>query len=107
MNDILTEHKLLILKTANNKLNHRDQLANAACGLAGEAGEVVDLIKKHLFQEKSLDLGRVKEEMGDVMWYLSYLSMILGVDLNSVVQQNIEKLTNRYPNGFRPREEVK
>lgn len=107
MNDILTEHKLLVLRTANSKLSHRDQLANAACGLAGEAGEVVDLLKKHLFQEKSLDIGEVKKEMGDVMWYLSYLSLILGVDLNSVVQGNIEKLTARYPDGFRPRGEVK
>lgn len=105
--DILTEHKLSVLKTANSKLNHQQQLANAAIGLCGEAGEVADLLKKHLFQERSLDIGKVKEEMGDVVWYLSYLSLALGIDMNSVIQGNMEKLMARYPDGFRPRGEVK
>lgn len=106
MNDILTEHKLLVMRTANTGLGYRDKLANAACGLAGEAGEVVDLLKKHLFQERSLDLGEVKAELGDVMWYVSYLCLTLGLDLNSVIQGNIEKLGARYPQGYRPRGEV-
>lgn len=107
MNDILTEHKLLVLKTANSKLTHQQQLANAAIGLCGEAGEVADLLKKHLFQEKSLDISDLKKEMGDVMWYMSYLALVVGVDLNSVIQGNIDKLMARYPNGFRPRDEIK
>lgn len=106
MNDILTEHKMFVMKTANHKLTHQEHLGNAACGLAGEAGEVVDIIKKHLYQEKSLDLGDLKKEMGDVLWYMSYLALTLGVDLNSVIQGNIEKLTARYPNGFVPRDQV-
>ncbi len=72
----------------------------AALGLAGETGEVVDLIKKHQCQGHDLDVSGLIEEMGDVLWYLSEMADYLGVSLDDVAAGNVKKLRIRYPNGF-------
>jgi NTP pyrophosphatase (non-canonical NTP hydrolase) len=81
----------------------RDQLLNVgALGLAGEGGEIIDLIKKHLFHGKPLDHDKAVEELGDVLWYVQCLAEALDVGLAEVAQKNADKLKKRYPNGFRP-----
>ena len=79
-----------------------DKLINGCMGLAGECGEVCDLVKKFAFQGHALDRDKVIEELGDVLWYCAELAEGLGIDLGSVAQRNIEKLFNRYPYGFEP-----
>lgn len=69
-------------------------------GLAGEAGEVCDLIKKHLGHGHELDKEKVKLELGDVLWYVAGLAHVLGFSLSEVAAANILKLKRRYPNGF-------
>ncbi len=69
-------------------------------GLAGEAGEVVDLAKKARFQGHSIDIDTVKDELGDVMWYLGLLCHTLGLTLEEVRAGNVAKMHRRYPNGF-------
>ena len=64
------------------------------------SGEVVDLIKKHLFQGHPLSREKMLEEAGDVAWYLAYLCTALDADLSDVMQANIDKLAIRYPEGF-------
>lgn len=81
-------------------------LANAGLGLTGEAGEVADIIKKHLYQGHDLPRDKIVEELGDLMWYVSLTASLIGVDLKAVMQANIEKLWRRYPNGFRPEDSV-
>ena len=81
-------------------------LANAGLGLTGEAGEVADIIKKHLYQGHDLPRDKIVEELGDLMWYVSLTTSLIGVDLKAVMQANIEKLWRRYPNGFRPEDSV-
>lgn len=78
----------------------RDRLAMLALGVAGEAGEVADTIKKHLFQGHDLDPAEVAKEIGDVLWYLGNLCTAIGWDMGVVAGHNVEKLRNRYPNGF-------
>ena len=77
-----------------------DKLINGGMGLAGECGEVCDLVKKYAFQGHALNRKKLAEELGDVLWYCAELAEGLGVDLADVAQQNIEKLYDRYPNGF-------
>lgn len=77
-------------------------LSLGALGVAGEAGEVADLIKKHLFHDKPLDDAALLRELGDVLWYLSYLAQATGHTLEEVALANVEKLRKRYPNGFSP-----
>jgi NTP pyrophosphatase (non-canonical NTP hydrolase) len=73
-----------------------------ALGLAGEAGEVADLIKKGIFHQKGLDKENLKKELGDVLWYLTALCSDLGLSLEEVMQHNIKKLKARYPEGYDP-----
>jgi len=78
----------------------KDMLLNAVLGLSGETGEVADIVKKHLFQGHSLDLNKLIEEGGDVLWYLSLLAHACGVTLDEMASRNNEKLKKRYPTGF-------
>ena len=71
-----------------------------AIGLAGEAGEVVDTIKKAIFHQHGLNQTQLIKEIGDVLWYVAALCTKLGIDMESVMIQNIEKLKRRYPNGY-------
>ena len=71
-----------------------------AIGLAGEAGEVVDNIKKAIFHQHGLNQTQLMKEIGDVMWYVAGLCTKLGFSLEDVMQQNIDKLIERYPNGY-------
>lgn len=73
---------------------------NACLGLAGEAGETADMIKKWIFHEKELDVEHLKKELGDVMWYMALMCESFGFDLNEILQMNVDKLKARYPEGF-------
>lgn len=71
-----------------------------ALGIAGEAGEVADLIKKHVGHGHELDRAKLTKELGDVLWYVAALAHDIGVDLSTVARENVEKLKTRYPDGF-------
>jgi NTP pyrophosphatase (non-canonical NTP hydrolase) len=71
-----------------------------AMGLSGEVGEVVELVKKHLFHGKVLDHDKMVRELGDVLWYVMYTANAVGSSLEEVARINNEKLRARYPNGF-------
>ena len=75
-------------------------LSNAALGLAGEAGEVADIVKKHLYQGHDLDKEKVVKELGDCMWYIALMCDCIDVSLDDVMVENIKKLMDRYPDGF-------
>jgi len=55
------------------------QLDNWALGLAGEAGEVADVIKKHVHHSHVLDVDKVSDELGDVLWYVSVMATECGL----------------------------
>lgn len=79
---------------------HEMMLVWNALGLAGEAGEVAELVKKGVFHRHSIDRAKLEKELGDVLWYASALCTALGLDLGDIMQINIEKLKVRYPNGY-------
>lgn len=76
------------------------RLLNGVMGLNGEAGECIDIMKKHLFQGHELDREHLIEELGDCAWYLAVSCEALGVSLGECMQRNIDKLATRYPEGF-------
>lgn len=86
-----------VMRTA---AGHVDPLSLGAMGLAGEAGEVVDLIKKHVHHKVPFDRDKFIKELGDVRWYLELLCDCAGVTIQEVEKLNIEKLRKRYPDGF-------
>lgn len=69
-------------------------------GIAGEAGEVADMIKKVVGHRHPMDLEKFKLELGDVLWYVADLCTLAGFTMEEVMEANIEKLLKRYPNGW-------
>lgn len=70
-----------------------------ALGLAGEAGEVAEKVKKH-YRDKGgmLDLTtqlEIRRELGDVLWYVANIAAEIGIDLESVAVDNLFKLADR------------
>lgn len=87
-------------RTLNKELNKEQLLSNMVMGISGEAGEVADIIKKHLYQGHNLDIQHLSEEIGDVMFYIVNLATVLGLDMCEILENNISKLKKRYPEGF-------
>jgi len=75
-------------------------LLQAALGIAGEGGEFVDHVKKHVFHGHPLDIAKLREECGDVLWYAADAASAIDAKLADVATENEAKLQRRYPNGF-------
>lgn len=76
-------------------------------GISGEAGEVAELVKKGIFHQHGLDMEKLKDELGDLLWYVAGLCSTLGISMGEVMEANIEKLKNRYPHGYNPEDSKK
>lgn len=100
------EFQTAVMRTANSGLTEREAMINAAMGLAGEAGEYVDLLKKSLFHGHALDPIKAKKELGDVGFYLAWAAAVHGFELDDVMKTVIEKLKIRYPNGFNQEDSI-
>lgn len=96
----INEYQQAALRTANKNLNSTEQLTNGLMGLNGEAGECIDILKKHLFQGHDLDRRHIAMELGDVAWYLVVSAHAVGYDLETIMEMNVAKLYARYPDGF-------
>lgn len=96
----INEYQELAMRTSNKFLISDYRLINGALGLAGEAGEVCDLIKKHIMQGHPLDAEHVALELGDICWYIAEAATAIGYDMETIMEMNIEKLMKRYPDGF-------
>lgn len=95
-----SEYQKLAMRTAKSGRMPTDSLMEGALGLAGEAGEVTDLIKKILCQGHLLDPALIAEELGDVMWYVALIAETIGETVDGIMLRNVQKLTLRYPDGF-------
>ena len=76
------------------------RLLHGIIGVSTEAGELLDIIKKALFYGKPIDLINVKEECGDLLWYISLIIKAVDGDYESIMSTNIKKLQTRYPEKF-------
>lgn len=102
-----------LLKDGPDKASTTHML-NAVVGLAGEVGEVCDLVKKIDFHHHPFDEEKVEEltlELGDVAWYLAMCVHRLsehapGITLEGIMEKNIGKLRLRYPNKFDPERSI-
>ncbi|GCE31068.1 MazG family protein [Dictyobacter alpinus] len=82
--------------------DQRERLILSALGIAGEGGEIVDLLKKSLYHSHDLDTSDLCKELGDLLWYMTLLSESVGLTLEDIMQANVTKLRQRYPDGFDP-----
>lgn len=75
-------------------------MLHGAIGIGTEAGELLDAFKRNIFYGKPLDRVNIKEELGDIMWYIAILCRELDLDMDDILQTNIDKLRARYPEKF-------
>lgn len=73
---------------------------HAISGLVTESAEMMDNLKKHIYYGKEIDILNLKEEIGDVLWYIALLCNDLNVNMIDMMKANIQKLKTRYPNKF-------
>lgn len=74
-------------------------LMHMAVGVAGEAGELLDAIKKHVIYGKKLDEANVVEELGDLRFYMSGIMNTLNIAEGELLFSNNAKLSKRYASG--------
>ncbi len=96
----LDDYQRRAARTMNAGLSETERLIDAAAGLAEEAGEVLGLVRKHVYMGHALDRDRLTRELGDALWCVAAVATSLGVTLEAVAAANLEKLRRRYPEGY-------
>jgi NTP pyrophosphatase (non-canonical NTP hydrolase) len=97
----LNEYQQAARQTAIYPDHHR--VLYPALGLASEAGELAGKIK-NVLRDQSGDFGRasieaIKDELGDVLWYVAVLAGDLGLSLEAIATANLGKLASRQERG--------
>lgn len=98
----INEYQKEALKTESGMAKEYPRILNGLMGLNGEAGEAIDILKKHLYQGHPFDKEHLAKELGDVAWYLAVSADAIGYDLETILQMNVDKHRARYPEGFDP-----
>ena len=73
-------------------------LEYTALGLTGEAGEIANKVKKVL-RGDCVDFFALRDELGDVLWYVAAMATELGYSLDTIAKRNLEKLESRKERG--------
>ena len=92
-------YQLNALKYAPDYQHYMPNVLYAAIGMCGEAGEVSELIKKYAYHGHTIDTEHLARELGDVLWYVTYMAHLFGYSLGEIMAMNQEKLAKRYPDG--------
>jgi NTP pyrophosphatase (non-canonical NTP hydrolase) len=96
----LNKYQELANRSAGAGGEGEKRLMISALGLAGEAGEFANLVKKMTAHGHPFDAGSLKDELGDVLWYLAEAATAVGLELGDIAAHNVDKLIKRYPEGF-------
>ena len=106
MKELLTQFDKMTLALAKDGNQIKQEVSaeqlnvlHMAIGISGESGELLDAVKKHVIYQKPLDVENVKEELGDLLFYISNLMQSVGLSFAEVLQHNIDKLSVRYASG--------
>lgn len=92
-------YQLDVLKYAPDYQHYMPNVLYAAIGICGEAGEVSELVKKYAYHGHAMDTEHLARELGDVLWYVSYMAHLFGYSLGEIMAMNQDKLAKRYPDG--------
>ena len=98
--DIMSAYPVVVDFTRNKEIGLEEELKDYTLGLVGEAGEVAELVKKHFFHGHDLDVSEIIYELGDVLFYLCAICLVLGIDFDEIMLNNNAKLMARYGDGF-------
>jgi NTP pyrophosphatase (non-canonical NTP hydrolase) len=96
----LNEYQKFCEKVAKKdfKTKH-EELVCWGLGVAGEAGDLAGCIKKLVYHYNDQMQG-IRENCGDVLWYLAMICNVMNWNLEDIIKENVEKLSKRYPHGF-------
>lgn len=75
-------------------------ILHAVLGISGEAGELLDGLKKAIIYRKPIDLVNIREELGDLEFYLEALRQSLNIEREETLEHNIIKLQTRYGESY-------
>ena len=109
MIDIITRdnHANLVAELVKNPEEIVDSLTpskvnliHAILGISGEAGELLDAIKKYTIYNKELDIDNVIEELGDLEFYMEQIRQELNITRDDTLLAVFDKLRKRYPSGY-------
>jgi NTP pyrophosphatase (non-canonical NTP hydrolase) len=95
----LSEYQKLARRT-EKPLPLEAALQHGILGILTEAGELADPIKKAVIYGSAMNNENIREEIGDLLWYIAVVANNLGIDLDSVAYENIAKLQARYPEKY-------
>jgi NTP pyrophosphatase (non-canonical NTP hydrolase) len=90
-------------RTTNLKLTDVERLMDAASGLAEESGEILSIVRKHVYQDRSIDKHKLETELGDALWCLTITARTAGLSLEQIASANVAKLRDRFPEGYKDR----
>lgn len=95
----LTHYQSLCQATAKKFENREKEILTWGLGIAGEAGDVASCIKKIFAHDNDQKAG-IRENIGDTLWYAAMICNFFGWDMQQILDENMEKLRKRFPNGF-------
>jgi len=95
----LKEYQELCKRSAKKFETPEKEIMTWGLGIAGEAGDVASCIKKTFAHDNDQRQG-IKENIGDSLWYAAMICNFFNWDMQEMLNENIEKLRKRYPNGF-------
>lgn len=87
-------------KRTNVDLGSSGNQFHMVLGMVTESAELADAYKKHMAYGRNLDLVNIKEELGDLLWYIANMCSEMGWSMGEVMELNIEKLKARFPDKF-------
>lgn len=93
------EYEQSARRTINPELTLEDLKRHALLGLGSEVGEIQGIFQK-AYQGHTIDPEKVKDELGDLIWFAAELCFAMGFAMEDVATHNNDKLMRRYPNGF-------
>lgn len=100
----LNQYQLQALRTSKRDWEDSwDRVGYLALGLSDESGEISKLVKRRLRDGVIPTQEEMAGEIGDALWYLANLADAFGLSFGEIARGNIEKLRERYPEGFRER----
>jgi len=94
------EYQALAQRTSAKKATALEKIENGLMGLNGEAGECIDILKKHKYQGHELNYDKLLDELSDALWYIAETATGAGFTLQQIAEYNIEKLYKRFPDCF-------
>jgi len=89
-----------VLTTVDGSRLFPIRMNHALMGMMGEVGELAGAIENWIQYNRGLDLVNIKEELGDLMWYIALMCNASGISLEEVMEKNIAKLRLRYPDKY-------